>query len=162
MTAEAEALPFRIHVLRRLNPAITCLLKSPIHGVASKRLLVLQYRGRKSGRHYTIPLVYVSLSGRTYCVTRNTQWWRNAVSAPTVTMWLRGLRVEARAERVATTSAEARAAFSQFLTENPGTASLLYGVRVDAHGDPDGGDIDREIHNSNIIRLTAAGASAAS
>jgi hypothetical protein len=152
--ATHERLPLRIHVLRRLNPVIACVLKSPAHKLASQRLLLLQYQGRKTGKRYTIPLVYVTVEDRTYCVTRDTQWWKSAVSAPSVTIWFRGAQLSARAERAESTAPETRAAFEKFLLENPGTASLLYGTRIDAHGQPDASDVDREVHNSNIVRLS--------
>jgi deazaflavin-dependent oxidoreductase (nitroreductase family) len=152
--AREEQLPWRIGVLRHLNPAIICVLRSPVHGLASKRLLVLQYAGRKSGKSYTIPLAYVAHEGHTYCVTRNTLWWQSAVAAPSVKIWLRGVRSAARAKRVPSSDASARAVFTKFLTENPGTASLLYSVRIDARGIPNPSDVEREIDNSNIVRLT--------
>jgi hypothetical protein len=153
----AEKLPLRIHVLRRFNPIIVCVLRSPLHGLLSKRLLVLEYCGRKTGATYTIPLGYVTHAGAPHCVTRDTQWWKSAVSAPTVTVWLHGERFRMNAERLASTSPDARAAFEKFLADNAGTASLIYGVRVHA-GKPDAGDVEREIHNSNIVRFADASA----
>ena len=148
-----EQLPLRIHALRQLNPVLSCVLKSPWHGLASKRLLALRHRGRKTGKSYTIPLAYVSYEGQTYCVTRNTQWWQNAVSAPSVTIWLRGRQLDVVAERVPSTDAETRAVFEKFLAENPGTAQLVYRVRVDPAGKPDVADLEREIHHSNLVRF---------
>jgi hypothetical protein len=46
---------------------------------------------------------------------------------------------------------------SSITAANPGTASLLYRVRVHA-GKPEAGDVDREIHNANIVRFAAASA----
>ena len=36
---------------------------------------------------------------------------------------------------------------------NPGTASLLYNVRVGVDGAPDAGDVDREILNSQVVHF---------
>jgi hypothetical protein len=157
VTPPEEKLPLRIHVLRRLNPLMVRLLRSRLHGLLSKELLVLEYRGRKTGATYTIPLGYVTHAGAAHCVTRNSQWWKSAVDAPTVTIWLRGERSTMCAQRLPSTSPDARAAFEKFLTANPGTASLLYGVRVHA-GKPNADDVKREIHNSNIVRFAEAGA----
>jgi hypothetical protein len=154
VATDTEELPLRIHVLRRLNPVLACILKSPLHGLASRRLLLLSYRGRKSGKLFTIPLVYVRYAEQIYCVTRNTQWWKSAVSAPSVAIWHHGQLRTASAERAPSDHAETRAAFARFLAENPGTASLLYKVRIDAEGQPDASDIHREVYNSQIIRLT--------
>jgi hypothetical protein len=151
-----EHLPLRLHVLRRLNPAIVRLLQSPLHALASRRLLVLRYRGKRSGKTFAIPLAYVTHEGLAYCVTRNALWWKSAVSAPSVTIWLRGEQQTAVAEAAASEDASTRAVFYKFLKANRGTASLLYNVRVHASGEPDATDVDREIHNSHIIRLKPA------
>lgn len=150
----AKELPLRIHVLRRINPMIACVLKSALHRVGSKRLLVLQYRGRKTAKQYTIPLSYVMHADCVYCVTRDTHWWKSAVAAESVTIWLRGQPVNVRAERAPADSTGTRSAFSSFLADNPGTAKLLYGVRIDRHGEPDPSDLAREIQRSNVIRFT--------
>jgi len=153
---QAEALPLRIQVLRRLNPVIRCVLQSPLHSVASKRLLVLGYQGRKSGAQYQIPLVYVSHAGHIYCVTRDTAWWKSAVQAPFVTVWLRGASQRMRAERADPGAPETRAAFVQFLRDNPGTAQLIYQVPVDARGEPDAAAVDAQLPQSNLIRFSAS------
>lgn len=150
----SEGLPLRVQLLRRVNPVIACVLQSRLHRLGSGHLLVLQYRGRTSAKQYSIPLAYVMHAEHVYCATRDTQWWRSAVAAESVTIWLRGQPVSARAERGSADALDTRMAFSKFLADNPGTAKLLYGVRIDARGEPDAGDIDREIHRSNVIRFT--------
>ena len=42
-----------------LNTPIRALLRSPLHGIASRNLALLHYRGRKSGREFVTPLSYV-------------------------------------------------------------------------------------------------------
>jgi hypothetical protein len=43
---------------RTVNPALQLLLRSPIHRLASRRLALITYTGRRSGREYTIPVLY--------------------------------------------------------------------------------------------------------
>ena len=43
-------------VLRLLNPLLAALLRSPLHRLASKNLMLLTVTGRKSGRTYTLPV----------------------------------------------------------------------------------------------------------
>ena len=43
---------------RTVNPALGALLRSPIHRLASGRLALVTYTGRRSGREYTIPVLY--------------------------------------------------------------------------------------------------------
>ena len=41
-----------------MNPAIKLILRSPLHGLMSKRLLLITFTGRKSGKQFTTPLGY--------------------------------------------------------------------------------------------------------
>jgi hypothetical protein len=68
-TASPEPVPFAIRVLRRLNPLIAGLLRSPLHGLASRDLLLLTYVGAKTGMRRTLPLSYVEVGGRPYLCT---------------------------------------------------------------------------------------------
>src|SRR5262249_17743027 len=42
-----------------INPVIRALLRSPVHGLMSKSLMLITFTGRKSGRRYTTPVRYV-------------------------------------------------------------------------------------------------------
>ena len=150
-----DELPLRIKILRRLNPTLVRLLRSPLHGLMSGQILVLQYRGRKTGNVYTIPLSYVTHDGHPHCVTRTTAWWKSAVDTPAVTIWLRGQRMIVSAERVPSAAPDARTVFRTFMTANPGTARMLYDVRIGQDGKPYETDVDREVLNSVVVRLRA-------
>jgi hypothetical protein len=41
-----------------INPVIAGLLRSPLDGVASRHLLLLTFRARRSGRRITLPVGY--------------------------------------------------------------------------------------------------------
>jgi hypothetical protein len=41
---------------RLMNKFPAMLLRSPLHGLMSKRFLLLTFTGRKSGRKHTIPV----------------------------------------------------------------------------------------------------------
>ncbi len=151
-----EELPLRVKILRRLNPAIVWILRSPLHVLLSSQILVLQYRGRKTGNAYTIPLSFVTHGGNPCCVTRTTAWWKRVVDVQAVTIWLRGQRRVVSAERVPSASPDARTIFRTFLTANPGTARVLYDVRIGQDGKPYETDVDREVLNSVLIRLRAS------
>lgn len=49
--------PFRA-LNRTVNPGLELLLRSPLHPLASGRFALVTYTGRKSGRRYTIPVLY--------------------------------------------------------------------------------------------------------
>ena len=64
------------------------------------RLMVLVHRGRRSGREYRTPLNYAIVDDAVYCLAgfgTATDWYRNALAAPTVEVWLPDGWWEARA-----------------------------------------------------------------
>lgn len=75
------------HIL--LNHIIPLVLRSPLHGLLSKNLLLLTYTGRKSGTQYMIPVTYFE-DGGTILVFSNQRWWRNLRGGVPVTLRLRG------------------------------------------------------------------------
>ena len=151
--ATVEPVPFAIRVLRRLNPLIAWLLRSPLHGMASRDLLVLTYVGAKSGVRRTLPLSYVEVAGRLYLCTRSSLWWRNLRNGRPVELRLRGRAVTATPVVVDLASPEALDALRAFLTANPKTGEMLYQVRADANRRPVEDDLRREIGRSVVVRL---------
>jgi deazaflavin-dependent oxidoreductase (nitroreductase family) len=156
-----ESLPLAIRVLRRLNPLLTALLRSPLHGVLSRDLLLLGYVGARSGRRRELPLSYVELDGATYLCTRTSVWWRNLRAEPRVELCLRGRRVAARATVLDPASPEALAGFRAFVTRNPRTGTALYEVRPGPDRGPLDADVAREVRRSVVVRLDVDRARAA-
>jgi hypothetical protein len=71
--------PFRI-LNRTGNPALSLLLRSPAHRLASGRLALITYTGRKSGRRYTIPVLYREKGDEVTIAVGwpdRKVWWRN-------------------------------------------------------------------------------------
>ena len=69
----------------------------------SKGLLVLEYEGRRSGKHYSLPLQYIEDDGTLYVWAGNATdktWWRNFQKPAPVTAQLRGEEVSANASLV--------------------------------------------------------------
>jgi len=65
---------------RVVNPALRALLRSPIHGLASGRVALITYTGRRSGREYTIPCFYRGKGDEVTIAVGwpdRKVWWRN-------------------------------------------------------------------------------------
>lgn len=152
-TVTQPPLPVAIRVLRRLNPAVAWLLRSPLHGLMSRNLLLLTYVGAKSGVTRTVPLSYVEVGGRLYLCTRSSLWWRNLRNGQAVELRHRGRRVAATPAIVELQSIEALDALRTFLTANPKTGEMLYDVRAGTNGRPAEDDLRREVLRSVVVRL---------
>ncbi len=152
----AESLPLAIRILRRLNPAIARLLRSPLHGLVSRDLLRLTYVGAKTGVTRTLPLSYVEHAGGIYLCTRSSLWARSLRTGRPVELHFRGRRVTAKPVALDPSSNEAFEAFRAFLTRNPKTGEMLYDVRRGPDRRPIEEDLRREVLSSVLIRLDLA------
>ncbi len=150
-------LPLAIRVLRRLNPAIGWILRSPLHGLLSGNLLLLTYVGAKTGRRRTLPLSYVAVADRLYLCTRSSLWWRSLRNGNPVALRLRGRQLTATPVVVDLQTTEALDALRAFLTVNPKTGEMLYRVRAGADRRPSEDDLRREVLRSVVVRLDVTG-----
>ena len=81
---------------RAINPLVRLLIRSPLHWLANRRLALITYTGRRSGRNYTIPVGYqvadlqVTITGGS---PERKAWWRSptGTGAP-VELIVRGRR----------------------------------------------------------------------
>jgi deazaflavin-dependent oxidoreductase (nitroreductase family) len=73
------------------NPVVRAVLGSPLHGALDRALLVLHVVGRRTGRHYDIPVSYAELDGSLVVVTQH-RWRANLRAGADVEVTLRGHR----------------------------------------------------------------------
>lgn len=94
---------------RIANPVVGAILKTPVHRLLSRSVLLLTVTGRKSGRQYTFPVQYVQRDGVLYIVSPATHSWaRNLEGADgvQVSILLRGSRFIGKAINVPDDRAE--------------------------------------------------------
>lgn len=149
----AEKTPLAILALRRLNLLMMAVLRSPLHGLLSSGLLLLEYTGRKTGIARRLPLSYVRHDGATYLCTRTSLWVRNIRGGANVHATIRGRRTAMRARVVDPSSREALDALRAFVTANPQTGVNLYHVARGRDGRPVEADLEREVLASYVVRL---------
>ena len=62
-------------LLRAVNPVLRFLLGTPLAGSARKQMMVVSFKGRKSGRQYSIPLSAHVIDNQLYALTSAP--WKN-------------------------------------------------------------------------------------
>ena len=90
-TPLTETRRFRVMrgVIGAANPLVRRLLDSRFAGPMSNALLLLRYRGRKSGRTFATPVGYVRDGDRVVMVTSPSyKWWPNMVGGADVELRL--------------------------------------------------------------------------
>ena len=107
---------------RVLNPALKTILRSPMHRLASDRVALITYTGRRSGREYTIPCFYRDKDDEVTIAVGwpdDKLWWRNLTgSGGPVTLLVRGRVLRGHA----------------VATRDPGRDALVR-VHVESQGD---------------------------
>ncbi len=138
------------------NPFVRLILRSPLHRMMSAALLLITYRGRKSGKEYTLPVQYAQ-EGRTIYIVpgmpEQKTWWRSLRGGAPVRLRLAGKNLSAQAE-VLEGPAAAEAilpALAVYLKRFPGTAKM-YRVRLGADGAPDPDDLRRAAAEGVVVK----------
>lgn len=84
-------------LLRIVNPIIKMALHTPFAGPARNQLMVVDFTGRKSGRHYSIPLSAYVIDGILYAMTGAT-WKANFRDGATAQVLHDGKKTTMRGE----------------------------------------------------------------
>jgi hypothetical protein len=121
---------------RLANPVLRRLLRSRLGRRPGRRLAVVRYTGRRTGRPHELVAQYVRDGATVWVLVgapgRKT-WWRNLRTPAEVDLWLAGERVRARAVAIegARQPAAAAAGLGVYLAAVPRAASTV-GVLPDA------------------------------
>lgn len=105
-------------IKRALNKVPAALLRSPLHGLMSKRFLLLTFNGRKSGKRYDIPVAYAR-DGDAFSMTTDSRWWKNLRGESGVGVPVR-LRVRGKEYEGVGESITVEGEVTRVLVEQPG------------------------------------------
>lgn len=117
-----------------VNQMMKFVLRSPLHGMLSRTILLITFTGRKSGKTYTTPVSY-SQNGERVCLFTHAAWWKNLRGGAPVSLRLRGREVQGRAEPVVEDQQAIAAGLDTHLRQVRMDARF-YGVTFDAQGNP--------------------------
>ncbi|MBT4520294.1 MAG: nitroreductase family deazaflavin-dependent oxidoreductase [Halieaceae bacterium] len=135
------------------NKAITWMLRSPLHGLVSKDMMLITVSGRKTGKQYTIPVSYARDGDLVICsADRSRGWWKNVRSGETVTMQLRGKKVPGRATVIADDKEALIKGIETMLVQVPRDASHV-DIRLDENNRPLAEDLVRATDFRIIIEI---------
>jgi hypothetical protein len=140
-------------ILRIVNPLVRLLLRSPIHGLMSRDVMLLTVTGRRTGRRYTMPVSYLRDGDRVRAFTdRGIAWWRNLRGGAEVTVVIAGEARHGHGEAVVDDATRIVAALGDFLTRLPRDA-VYYEVALDTHGRPIVEDVRRAADDVALVEI---------
>jgi hypothetical protein len=158
--AERERLGVKVDTVRLpdplfaiINPTVRLLLRSPLHFLWSRNLMLITFTGRKNGRTFTTPVRYLKTDNEIRCFTSaENKWWRNLRGGANINLLVRGQCICCYARPVAD-EPTVRSALSDFLSRFP-QDSPYYGIRLDRQKKPLAIDLDRASRETIMVVAT--------
>ncbi len=118
------------------NPIIIWLLYSPLHWIMSGMTMIIQYKGRRSGKDYQLPVGYLRNGDTLLTVSfRRRTWWRNLRGGAPVRLRLEGMDFNGFSE-VIEDQAGVMEGLRKFIARDPRTARMMK-IILDNNGQPE-------------------------
>ncbi len=139
------------------NPIVRMILNSSLHRWMSATLLLITYRGRKTGKEYTLPVQYVRDGECIYIVPgmpERKTWWRNLRGGQPVRLRIAGKTVDAHAETIDAQSDPVLAArvLAQYFRRFPPSARQ-HNVPMSSDGAFAPADLARAAQSMVLVRV---------
>ncbi len=134
-----------------VNHAMKFVLRSPMHGLVDKTVLLISFTGRKSGKTYTTPVSYSQCEGEVYIFT-HAAWWKNLRGDAPITLRIRGRELRGLAEPVAQNKQAVAAGLAAHLQKVPSDAKY-YGVTFNDRKNPSAEEVEKAAQTVVMIRV---------
>lgn len=134
-----------------VNRAMKLVLRSPVHGMVSKTILLITFTGRKSGKTYTTPVSY-SQNGDQVYIFSHADWWKNLRSGAPVSLRIQGRELQGLAEAVAEDKSAVATGLAAHLRKVPSDARY-YDVTFDDHRNPRAEEVEKAAQSVVMIRI---------
>ena len=129
------------------NPLVKRVLAGRAHPLMSRRLVLVSYTGRRTGRTYSTAVSYVR-DGDVLLIPGGGRWWRNLGAGP-VGVRLHGSAMSATPEVITELQAMSDL-LSRMMAANP-AFSVFTGIGQEPGGGPNPEDLDRERRRGFVI-----------
>lgn len=134
-----------------INPAMRLTLRSPLHFMFSYNIMLIRYRGRKTGKHYEIPVRYIEDSGVVKCFTdKRSGWWPNLRDNDNVELLLRGKSTPCQTSIVIDEPERLEQELNSYLNKMPADA-VYHDVRLDHDRKPCAEDIAKSALSTVMV-----------
>ncbi len=135
------------------NPIMEWILKSPLHGVLSSSMMIINYSGRKSGKAYHTPAGYREIDHTLLTISyKNRTWWRNLRGGAEVKIFLKGKLLEATSQAFEDDQAVING-LEQFIAGDP-RAARMFKIEMGEDGQLDPESLKRAGRDKVIISTT--------
>ena len=137
-----------------INPVVAFLARSPLHFLISHQVLVIQFKGRKSGKQYLVPVSYHEHESSYTCVTlRSNIWWRNLKEVSHTKIWLKGKLKNAQIDLEFNNDQIVESTLRDLVTNNRVDAYFAK-IKLNKDGSPDSDDLIHAGKIHTVLKFT--------
>ena len=137
-----------------INPVVAFLARSPLHFLISHQVLVIQFKGRKSGKQYLVPVSYHQHESSYTCVTlRSNIWWRNLKEVSHTKIWLKGALKNAQIDLEFNNDQIVESTLRDLVTNNRVDAYFAK-IKLNKDGSPDSDDLIQAGKIHTVLKFT--------
>lgn len=137
-----------------VNPVVALLLRSPLHFLASKSLMVVTFWGRKSGKQYSTPVRYLRFENTIVSFSSDdTTWWRNLRGGAKASLLVQGHTIECTTTVIERDAAKVREWLDYYFKLFPQDMAY-HDVKADAEGVPNGQDMATASQHAIVMIAT--------
>jgi deazaflavin-dependent oxidoreductase (nitroreductase family) len=134
-----------------VNRTMKFVLRSPMHAMVSKTIMLITFTGCKSGKPYTTPVSYSQYGDQVVAFT-HANWWKNLCDGAPVTLRIQGRDLQGLPEPVAEDKQAIAAGLAAHLRKVPSDARY-YGVTFDANGAPRAEEVAKAVQTVVMLRF---------
>ena len=137
-----------------INPVVAFLARSPLHFLISHQVLVIQFKGRKSGKQYLVHVSYHEHESSYTCVTlRSNIWWRNLKEVSHTKIWLKGTLKNAQIYLEFNNDKIVESTLRDLVTNNRVDAYFAK-IKLNKDGSPDSDDLIQAGKIHTVLKFT--------
>jgi hypothetical protein len=117
-------------------------------------VLVIQFKGRKSGKQYLVPVSYHEHESSYTCVTlRSNIWWRNLKEVSHTKIWLKGTLKNAQIDLEFNNDQIVESTLRDLVTNNRVDAYFAK-IKLNKDGSPDSDDLIQAGKIHTVLKFT--------
>ena len=137
-----------------INPFVAWLARSPLHFIISHQVLVIQFKGRRSGKLYLVPVSYHENGSSYTCVTlRSNIWWRNLKDISHSQIWLKGKLMDVKIDLEFDNDQIVENSLRDLVTNNKVDAYFAK-IKLNKDGSPDTDDLFQAAKLHTVLKFS--------
>jgi hypothetical protein len=135
-----------------MNQVMVNILRSPLHPILSKDIMVIRFAGRKSGDFFSTQVSYLRRGSEVTVLTRS-QWWKNVAGGRPVWLTIKGKEYTGVADACSDDIPLIAGTMRQFLKEKPANARS-FGLAARPGEAIDPAEFERVVQQKKVVIVT--------